>query len=383
VDDQKVAPEFVRVLVDTTEVRERWALDSNEWRVLEGLEEENLISVHFPEVVVRESDRQLSAQRKTDEKALKAIMGRAERFSGLETKTKESLLEAVELADSEKHTFRDIVVDKGFDVLALPSVDHETLLDRDLGRRKPFSDTGKGYRDALNWHSILELAANRLGERFYWITGNTSDFGGSELHDHLKDDLMNLKDPAEVVLIRSIKDLLNEPALKDLVEERKERLKLQSLPQLSLTDMVQLNVISAAENMAYTPVTLDQGYEWAPGGIEIENLVAPVHIESLTISEAIPREETVDILQIERFDESTTFATATVIADVTLEGYIYKSDIGASDRLVVTDYDWNTHYAEVNFAVGDMRLTYNLQIESGVVESCTLQGIESADQAPR
>ena len=74
--------------------------------------------------------------------------------------------------------------------LPYPSVPHGELAHRDLDRRKPFAHTGKGYRDALVWYSILELS--KTAPRIAFITNNTDDFAeekGGPLHSHLLCDL--------------------------------------------------------------------------------------------------------------------------------------------------------------------------------------------------
>jgi hypothetical protein len=61
----------------------------------------------------------------------------------------------------------------GVESLPAPSVEHEALLRRDTERRKPFQVSGKGYRDALTWESVLQLLRN--GSRVLLVTSD-SDF---------------------------------------------------------------------------------------------------------------------------------------------------------------------------------------------------------------
>ena len=87
-------------------------------------------------------------------------------------------------------------------VLPYPEVTHEELVRRDLSRRKPFSETGKGYRDALIWHSILGLAEGRSDDQVIVVTGNTTDFGkGPDVHEHLQQDLAARSIPLDRVRI--------------------------------------------------------------------------------------------------------------------------------------------------------------------------------------
>jgi hypothetical protein len=71
-----------------------------------------------------------------------------------------------------------------------PDISHNALVSRDLARRKPFSESGKGYRDALIWYSILGLLTSE-SEEVAFVTANTKDFWNSDktgLHPDLVAD---------------------------------------------------------------------------------------------------------------------------------------------------------------------------------------------------
>jgi hypothetical protein len=77
-----------------------------------------------------------------------------------------------------------------FAVLPYPLTTHAELLRRDLDRRKPFNEKGRGYRDALIWESILELAAKSENE-IVLVSRNAGDFGKDGfLHPDLAQDLI-------------------------------------------------------------------------------------------------------------------------------------------------------------------------------------------------
>ena len=59
----------------------------------------------------------------------------------------------------------------------MPQVSHADLVERDLSSRKPFSPTGKGYRDALIWESVVELCTDLTdADTLIFVTDNKSDF---------------------------------------------------------------------------------------------------------------------------------------------------------------------------------------------------------------
>ena len=77
-------------------------------------------------------------------------------------------------------------------ILPIPNVAHSNLLSRDLNRRKPFSESGKGYRDALIWYSILDYAESHNGE-IAFISSNTNDFSNTEKTDWHTDLIEDVK----------------------------------------------------------------------------------------------------------------------------------------------------------------------------------------------
>ncbi|MGC2328678.1 MAG: PIN domain-containing protein [Candidatus Sulfotelmatobacter sp.] len=60
-------------------------------------------------------------------------------------------------------------------VLAYPTVEHKELVMRALAPNKPFVSGGRGYRDALIWFSLLELA-QACTEEISFISDNSDDW---------------------------------------------------------------------------------------------------------------------------------------------------------------------------------------------------------------
>jgi hypothetical protein len=75
------------------------------------------------------------------------------------------------------------------EILPYPEVPHKILVERALARRRPFKESGSGYRDALIWHSTLALIGGEA-EHVCLVTANTKDFGVSPaLHPDLQGDV--------------------------------------------------------------------------------------------------------------------------------------------------------------------------------------------------
>ncbi|HUW10243.1 MAG TPA: PIN domain-containing protein [Anaerolineae bacterium] len=82
--------------------------------------------------------------------------------------------------------FRQRVDEMGVQIGADPEVSHARLVEAELARRKPFDGSGRGYRDALIWCSVIEIA--RSEPEVVFVTRNKNDFPkgpGSEPHEDL------------------------------------------------------------------------------------------------------------------------------------------------------------------------------------------------------
>ncbi len=78
-------------------------------------------------------------------------------------------------------------------IIPYPDISHEKLVKRDLARKKPFQQSGKGYRDALIWESVHNIIENNDNEPdLVFINKNTKDFFDKErLHPDLQEDIAN------------------------------------------------------------------------------------------------------------------------------------------------------------------------------------------------
>ena len=113
-----------------------------------------------------------------------------------------------EMPSVERETarYREFLLQRILEVggltLPYPKTSHETIVKRELQRRKPFKENGSGYRDLLIWESLRELT--RSGhERIAFITANVRDFfDDARLHQDLAADVLN---PDRVEVFSSLK----------------------------------------------------------------------------------------------------------------------------------------------------------------------------------
>jgi hypothetical protein len=238
----------------------------------------------------------------------------------------------------------------GASILPYPNISHEKLAARDLAKRKPFSEGGRGYRDGLIWESILESLD--LAGKYVLLTANHKDFCREgdvrSLHEHLLEDLRTKSFSGSFVVRRKIEDVLDEfikPTLAraDRVKHDLQRARYALLDIWKLlTDKFESVVDGARERLwlEFPNVDLDE----------------PYGISGLYDADEIEVKDVIELSDGELYIEIGVQYEADVFA------YIYKSDVYSlrdDFPLEVTDWDWNEHYAEVT---GTITLSLSIEI---------------------
>lgn len=217
----------VLVIFDATALHKDWTMSGSRWGQVWALSRRGFINVAVPQVVVMEASRQLVEHLHAQEKKLAGVAGEVESLiTRLRDVGVHRLGPTISL-DSEppeqrqgvEEAISQRILEMRGEVLPLPTTAHREVVDRDLDRRKPFHPTGKGYRDALAWLSIVDrLAASPKGQRVVWVTDNSDDYligGGmapnllAEVPEHVQEsgiavlkDLASLLESAEVTILR-------------------------------------------------------------------------------------------------------------------------------------------------------------------------------------
>jgi hypothetical protein len=204
----------ILILLDTNAFQSNWALKGNNLLMLSDLAGRGIVQVLVSEVTVRERVRQFEKwlrDFRDDARQLAEAMG--EEFSGTK----------IPRGEYEKR-LRGRLKEMHFHVLPLPDVDHKHLVDRDLSHKKPFNQSGRGYRDALIWLSCLKKLADDTSKLIV-VSANKQDFGGRDgsLHEDLGDEVRNISRDCEIYLCSSL-DELSDKFLKPLLKESEKPL---------------------------------------------------------------------------------------------------------------------------------------------------------------
>lgn len=147
-------------------------------------------SLYFPQVVIDEATaKYVDSLRECQAQIDKGLRG-ARRLTDLDVQAPLPDDLVGNLRCRYGRMFREWAEESTITVLPYPSTTHDELVNRDLSGRRPFRPSGKGYRDALIWESILTLAA-KTEEEIALLTCDARDFCGDsmELHPDLAADL--------------------------------------------------------------------------------------------------------------------------------------------------------------------------------------------------
>ncbi len=395
--------DMITVVVDTTATFIDVTMKTTPWIQLLTLCKDAVIDLVVSDVVLRETARHWEAE------ALQAIETANKRIDGI-TKSRERLtefgLDATSLVDSapvsdipDKAKYlektREKLLSLEAQVPAVPDhVDIETLLVRDLHRRKPFNDSGKGFRDTLVWETLKPVVlASETGDTIFFITNNTKDYcdDAGDLAPELLAEI-DIAD-GELVLVANLDALLVRPEFVPLIaalaqseEQLAEFLKLAvsatsvDTDPPSLDQIVKDAVLSAIDGLTTEDVmTMNDGTT----GLNFTDLDIPGELEGLTIDVVEPDESTLTWQTYETFQDTTLLIQAEVEADVSLDGYAYKGDahyLADSGDIHVLDWDWNR--SMVNAVTSTRaKLIFQIRLEQGanVADDCELEGAHRID----
>jgi hypothetical protein len=139
--------------------------------------------------------------------------------------------------------FRSRLSQVHYSLIGYPNISHETLAVKALLRKKPFKQNGSGYRDALIWANVLDLAVIGDPSPVGFVSENTNDFSSisnpNQLHPDLMEDMVTRTENNPIIEIRyftSLESFVREqiiPSL-DILAEIESSLRSNTYPNLNL-----------------------------------------------------------------------------------------------------------------------------------------------------
>jgi PIN domain len=174
----------VLVILDTTALVADRFLEGNAMRLLLQQRSMGRLRIAIPELVLLEVANRVREEAAT---ALAEILSGHNALRRLRSPASGSALDvSAEVAATDYETLlRRKLADNEVEVLPLPTTPHRLIVDRALGRRRPFDQKGQGgYRDTLIWECV-RLAAQMTDSQIHFVSANYRDYAesgrGSEL----------------------------------------------------------------------------------------------------------------------------------------------------------------------------------------------------------
>lgn len=320
----------MRVVLDSSIMCRDFQTSGSPFRVLfDGLAPAGH-SLYIPRIVIDE------VQNKYAEELVKIdrFVAKTQRVIGREIESPLAHATIEERREEYRQVLESRFAEVGATIVDYPDVPHEVVVQRALGRRKPFSNSGKGYRDALIWDNVIDLASSP-GQDIAFISGNKRDFFDNEgnLHPDLLADIHERGiQPGRIAPFSGLGKFVDEhikPTMEAL-EDIRQQLADARYPGLDL-----------AEEIAVRLPFTDVGREWDP-----VELGFPWEFESPTISLA-EEVQNIQVLDVRELYSGEFLIRAEAEAYCEFEVFVFKADYYAmadEEAPYIWDHDWNRHY---------------------------------------
>jgi len=332
-------PGCVVIALDTTVFVEDWLLGSPAGSLIRDQGASGTIALLVPELVIREAVGVYGRTFKRTQRDLRDVLRRRRR---LDAGAPDAALGKVELsvdpvAASQNYevALRATLASAGTQVLPLPTVGHEELVQRSLDHRKPFDHDGHaGYRDALIWHTVLD-AATAAG-RVVLVSANSSDFAFSRkepdrLAQHLQDDVVQMAErqgsPMEIVLCRDLAAVIERELAPEhgLLMRLRERVRTDRAFRRALREQLNGAWVHSYPDVDVDP---DSPADW-DGDLELD-MVGDLH--------------DFEIVGVTSPDEGPAFVRITGHADVQVALQVHMPTSARDwDNPELDDVQWNEH----------------------------------------
>lgn len=391
---------MITVIVDTTATFVDVMMKKTNWMQLLTLCHNSTVQVVMPDVVLRETARHWEAEAA---KAIEIANGKIGGIKASRDRLTELGVDGSGLVDSTPVTAtpdqdqfaavqNEKLVSLGVQIKDVPAhVDIETILQRDLSRKKPFEPSGKGFRDALIWETVKDVASvSDPGDEIFLVTDNSNDYCDST--GQLAAELLAELDGAvgDLHRVANLDELLAHPMFAPKVAgiaKTDEQLATflaeaavvghEDGPP-SVGEVVKKAVMNALEALSGEEVEIDSAESWSTA---FSGLSIPGELEGLTIDVIEADESTLTWQTYETYDDTTFLIQAEVWAAISLDGFAYKSDaiyLEEEKRVYVLDWDWNDHMAHIATSTTG-KLTFQVQLERGMshAEDCQLESVAS------
>lgn len=356
---------MIKILLDTNTVHDNWLAVGEAFTLLGELASRGKCEIFISEISVLEHVRHYKKRAPLIEQDLKSKLSIcADLFT-----TKPPLKFSPTLCDSAafEKLFRERLKELGVTTIPIPKAAHADLVARDLAEKKPFTSTGKGYRDALIWLGFVGVI-DETTTKAIAVTSNQNDFCGEDkakLHPDLKADLDEKYPQVEdqrFAAPQKLADELIKPLLAALAEDdaktRKEQQKAQRLLKkiqenkyrhFKIDDVV----LEGLENFE----SQEAEGEFYAGSEALEEPLWVTLVEDPTDIEAT---------SLYRLKGGNFLCEGTAEVTATVEGFLDKAEAiiqSENSHVYISTPNHNEWYSEVEVPNHPARITFSFEFE--------------------
>lgn len=353
---------MIYVMVDTNALmRDYLLIEANMQTFLQGCQRCD-ISVCVPEIVVDELganyEREINRQKSTLHTA-------ARKLSLMGVKADETDFNVKEEAQKYRRHVHQMFDYYGVTVAPYPDLSPKALVDASYSGKKPFKETGEGFKDFIIFETIKAVAAQHDGDGAF-VTSNKKDFCGpnGELHPDLQSAL-----PRKVTIYDNVYDFnaaVLTPQL-EVLDDIVERIRKGEFDGFDLNETLTACFI--------TELCDKYRHVEVPNNLVEDTTVASVYTPS-----------TRD-LTVNRLGENKLLLGLTGDVELELAGFVPKIELyGLSEEdmekesISIDDFDWNDYVASASTTVEfDFSMTVIFDESKKQIESVSIE-LEPADQ---
>jgi hypothetical protein len=362
-----LAADALRVVLDTNTIYgRRYRLDGPHIAILERAIVLGRLVLIVPQIVLEETENKY---REDVSKLQQTISAEVEKLNVLlppERRCKFGPLEFDAAVADFAERFRKRLTELQAQHPAYSDISHEDVVRRDLERRRPFQESGRGYRDSLIWETVLrKVASDRLT---VLLTENTKDFCAKDgnLHPHLVKDLEARGLRSDAMKVCTTLEAFVDQYLKPLLPTNGE-------------------ILMLIQSDRYRPFSFQEFFATNRDAIrkqlnkQSERIASCIHAD-LENLEVVYQEDpsTVQIVEAYELDSERLFLAYDIVADINLEFFVFKSDYySMSDEIQIDirDIDWNEHYIWAGKDV-TLPLRFSLELRLGKGSSDTVESFD-------
>jgi predicted nucleic acid-binding protein len=221
------------------------------------------------------------------------------------------------------------------------SVPNDELVRRDLSRRKPYDESGRGFRDALIWHVLKDLDV----ENVVFVTRNTNDFADPDDHSRLHEELAEeVEDPHRFTLVPDVSEVIGHlgqqrdglrGSIEEAIEIDRETIARQALSYVSpaLPHRMEGEMV----DLTLTSFTVDRVVYW--WGVVTASVRASFDYAYSGTLDEWGLEELDSTLNVDVIEWIEDSFTAVVAGDGTLEARLWISYDEADGSVEVVDVE--------------------------------------------